>query len=137
MFNYTHTGRLSITVPNDQQLSIVNGDESVTLTCVSFGDDITGVYWERVNDGPLPTQSNMSSLMKNSPLVTSLHLTITRARPMHSGRYRCIAYSQWGMAQSNDVTVTIKSKRRTEILFLTVKYAVQLLLQPSLNSLLI
>ena len=125
MFNYTHTGRPSVSVLNDQQLSVVSGDESVTLRCVSFGDDITGVYWERVNDGPLPTQSNMSSsLMENNPLVTSLDLTIIRARPIHSGRYRCVAYSQWGVARSRNVQVTIKSKRRTEILFLTAKYAV-------------
>ena len=124
MFNYTHTGRPSINVPSDQQLSVVSGDESVTLTCVSFGDDITGVYWERVNDEPLPTQNNMSSLMEDSLLVTLLHLTIIRARPIHSGRYRCIAYSQWGVAQSRNVTVTIKSKRKGEILFLTIKYPV-------------
>ena len=105
-------------------MSIVSGDESVTLTCSVFGDDITGVYWERVNDEPLPTQSNISSLMQDSPLVTLLHLTITRARPMHSGRYHCIAYSEWGVAQSSYVTVTIKSKRRAEILFLTIEYPV-------------
>ena len=122
MFNCTHTGRPNIvTNPNDQQLNIVSGDEQVTLTCSVYGDDITGVYWERVNDEPLPTQSNISSLMQDSPLWTLLHLTITRARPMHSGRYHCIAYSEWGAAQSDDVTVTIKSKRIAEILFLTIK----------------
>ena len=123
MFNCLCTGRPFIINPSDQQLSIVSGDESVTLTCSVFGDDITGVYWERMNDGSLPTQSNMSSLMEDSPVVTLLHLTITRARPMHSGRYRCIAYSEWGVAQSSDVTVTIKSKKNTEI-FLTIKYPV-------------
>ena len=117
MFNHLHTGgpRVSNT-PSDQHLSIVSGDEQMTLTCNAFGDDIN-VYWERVNDGPLPTQNNMSSLMEIGPSVTSLHLTITRARPMHSGKYRCIAYSELGIVQSNDATVTIKSKRSEEIFF--------------------
>ena len=112
-----NTGRPNIlTHPTDQQLSIVSGDEQVTLSCRAFGDDING-YWERVNDGPLPIQNNMSLLMEDSAVVTFLHLTITRARPMHSGRYRCIAYSEWGIDQSDDITVTITSKRRAEILF--------------------
>ena len=98
-------------------MTIVSGDKQVILTCGAFGDDITGGYWERVDDGPLPTQNNMSSVVKDSPVFTLLYLTITRARPMHSGRYRCIAYSEWGIAQSNDVTMTITSKRIGEILF--------------------
>ena len=125
MFNCLYTGRPSIvSISSDQQLSIVNGDEQVTLTCSVFGDDITGVYWERVNDGPLPTQSNMSSLMENSPSVISLYLNISRARPTHTGRYRCVVYSQWGVGQSRNVRVTIKSKKSTEILLLTIKYPV-------------
>ena len=96
-------------------MNIVNGDEQVTLTCSVFGDDISGVHWERVYDEPLPTQSNMSSLMENSPSVISLYLNITRARPRHSGRYRCVVYSEWGEAQSRNVQVTIISKKSTEI----------------------
>ena len=117
MFNCLHIGRPRVSNdPSDHHLSIASGDEQMTLTCNAFGDDI-GVYWERVNDGPLPTENNMSSLMEINNLVISLHLIITRARPIHSGKYRCIVYSEWGIDQSNDVTVTIKSKRSEEILF--------------------
>ena len=88
-------------------LSIVSGNEVVTLTCEVSGDDITGGYWERTNGGPLPNNNNMSLLDNNK---TALQLTITRARPDHSGRYRCVVYSQWGMAQSKSAQVTIKSE---------------------------
>ena len=98
-------------------MNIVNGDEKVTLTCGAFGDDITGGYWERVDDGPLPMQHNTSSIMKDTPVFTLFYLNITSARPMHSGRYRCIAYSEWGIDQSYDITVTITSKRRAEIIY--------------------
>ena len=85
----------------------MSSNEQVTLTCKVTGDDIRGVYWERMNDGPLPNQNNMSSLNSNKRTLT---ITISKARPEHSGTYRCVAYSQWGMAQSNNVTVTITSK---------------------------
>ena len=71
------------------------------------GDDIRGVYWERVNDDPIPNQNNMSSLSNNKRTLT---ITIKRARPDHTGKYHCVAYSQWGVAQSNSVQVTITSK---------------------------
>ena len=89
------------------QLSIVSGNEQVTLTCEVTGDDITGGYWERVNDDPLPVNNNMSSLSDDK---RALALTISTARPTHSGRYRCVVYSQWGVAQSRNITVTITSK---------------------------
>ena len=88
-------------------MKIVSGNEQVTLTCRVTGDDISGGYWERMNDGPIPNQSNMSSLRNNK---RTIRITIRRARPEHSGKYRCVAYSQWGVAQSNNVTVTITSK---------------------------
>ena len=75
------------------------------LTCNVTGDDITGGYWERVNDDPLPVSNNRSSLSNDKRT-----LTISRARPTHSGRYRCVVYSQWGVAQSGNVKVTITSK---------------------------
>ena len=49
----------------------------------------------------------MSSLNNDK---TRLQLVITRAHPEHSGEYRCIAYSQWGVAQSRNVQVTITSE---------------------------
>ena len=91
---------------NNQQLSIVSGNEEVMLTCNVNGDDITGGYWERVN-GPLPASRNLSSLSNDKRTLT---ITISRVRPTHSGRYHCVVYSQWGVAQSRNVQVTITSK---------------------------
>ena len=91
MFDCLHIGRPSITnSPSDKELSIVSDDEQVTLTCKVTGDDISGGYWERVNSDPLPNNNNMSSLSNDKRTVT---ITINRARPTHSGRYRCVAYS--------------------------------------------
>ena len=88
-------------------LSIVSGNEEVMLTCNIHGDDITGGYWERVRHDPLPVNNNMSSLSNDNRTLT---ITISRARPTHSGRYRCVVYSQWGVAQSRNIQVTITSK---------------------------
>ena len=71
------------------------------------GDDIAGGYWERVNGGSLNKGNNDSSLSNGNTIV---QLIITRARPQHSGMYRCIAYSQWGVDQSRNVQVTITSE---------------------------
>ena len=87
-------------------LSIVSDNEEVMLTCNVNGDDIIGGYWERVNDNPLP-DNNMSSLSNDKRTLT---ITISRARPTHSGMYRCVVYSQWGVAQSRNVQVIITSK---------------------------
>ena len=88
-------------------LSIVSGNEQVTLTCNVSGDDITGSYWERVRDDPLPVGNNMSSLSNDKRTLT---ITISRARPTYSGKYRCVVYSQWGVARSENIRVTITSK---------------------------
>ena len=79
----------------------------MTLTCEVTGDDITGSYWERVNDDPLPVNNNISSLSNDKRTLT---ITIRRTRPTHSGRYRCVVYSQWGVARSRNVRVAITSK---------------------------
>ena len=76
------------------------------LTCNVTGDDIIGGYWEKVNDNPLPGSNNRSSLSNDKRTLT---ITIRRARPTHSGKYRCVVYSQWGVARGN-VRVTITSK---------------------------
>ena len=115
MFNCLYTVRPTITdIPTDQQLSIVSGDEKVVLTCevLNVGNGIIGGYWERVDDGPLPKRNNVSSLVQETSVVTLLHLTIAKARPMHSGKYRCIIYNEVGIDQSNNVTVTITSKEQ-------------------------
>ena len=108
MFTSLHTGKPSITDSSaDQQLSIISGNEQVTLTCRVTGDDIAGGYWERMDGVQYMKINNMSSLSISKRTVT---INITRARPEHSGRYRCIAYSQWGVAQSRNVQVTITSE---------------------------
>ena len=38
---------------------------------------------------------------------TRLVLTITEARPSHSGLYRCVVYDQWGEAQSKNIHISI------------------------------
>ena len=81
------------------------------LTCNVNGDDITGGYWERVNDNPIG--NNMSSLSNDKSTLT---ITISKARPTHSGSYRCVIYSQWGVAQSRNAQVTITSKSNNVLL---------------------
>ena len=90
--------------PVGDELNIINGNEQVVLVCIVTGDDLAGGYWERLN--PLQNLSNMSSFLSNG----AVQLHITRARPMHSGKYQCVVYSQWGMAHSDNFTVNIKSK---------------------------
>ena len=108
MFNSLHTGKPSVTDSSgDQQLSIISGNEQVTLTCKVTGDNIAGSYWESVNRGSLNRRNNDSSLSNGN---TTVQLIITRARPEHSGIYRCVVYSQWGVAQSRIVQVTIASE---------------------------
>ena len=99
----------------DQQLSIVSDNEEVILTCNVNGDDITDGYWERVNDDPLP--NNMSSLSNDK---RTLAINISSARPTHSGRYRCVVYSQWGVAQSSNVQVTITSKSNNVLMYVVI-----------------
>ena len=81
----------------------------MTLTCEVTGDNITGGYWMRVNDDELSNRNNVSSLSHDKRTIT---ITIKRARPTHSGKYRCVVYNQWGVVQSrkHDVRVTITSK---------------------------
>ena len=113
MFNCIHSGRPSVNTPSDQQLNIVRGNQQVTLTCEIIGDDITGGYWERVDGDELPNRINTSTLSNDKSKLT---ITIKKARPTYSGRYRCVVNSEIGSAQSRDVTVTIKSKKIIEIL---------------------
>ena len=89
-----------------RSLSIVRGNQQVVLTCKVSGDDITGGYWERINGSALPNSNNGSTTIRDG----TLHLTITRARPDHSGQYHCVVYSQWGIARSTEAKVTITSE---------------------------
>ena len=89
-----------------RSLNVVRGNQQVKLTCKVGGDDIAGGYWERINGNALPNRNNGSTTIRNG----TLQLTITRARPDHSGQYHCVVYSQWGMAQSREAKVTITSE---------------------------
>ena len=75
--------------------------------CEVSGDDIARVYWERINDDSLSNKNNMSRLSKDKTILT---MNITAPHPDHSGKYRCVAYSQWGVGQSNNIQVTITSE---------------------------
>ena len=81
--------------------------DRLTLTCNVTGDDIAGSYWERLNRISLNKADNDLSLSNGN---MTIQLSITKARPEHSGRYRCIVYSQWGVAKSRNVQVTITSE---------------------------
>ena len=90
-------------------MKIISENDNLLLTCTATGDDITGGYWERVNRKSLNKGNNdSSSSLSNGNTI--IQLNITRARPKHSGMYRCVAYSLWGVAQSTNVTVTITSE---------------------------
>ena len=92
--------------PRDKHLSVDSDSKRVTLTCEVTGDDING-YWERLGGDPLPKKANMSTLTNDN---TTLQLIIAGAHANYSGMYRCVVYSQWGIAQSNKATVTITSE---------------------------
>ena len=96
-----------ISGPHDEWVSVISGSERVTLMCEVTGDDIAGGYWERLGSDPLPNKANMSSLSNDK---TRLQLIIAGVRPEYSGMYHCVVYSQWGIAQSNNTTVTITSE---------------------------
>ena len=108
-----HRSKLSVgkpkitSVPTSESLQVVSGNEQVTLICEVTGDDITGGYWERMDGVQLMKKNNMSLLNDNKRTIT---MTITRAHPEHSGRYHCVTYSQWGVAQSRNAQVTITSE---------------------------
>ena len=105
--NQLPVGKPTITnIPSSESLHVVSGNEQVTLTCEVTGDDIAGGYWESM-DGVQLMNRNMTSLSNNKRTIT---MTITKARPEHSGMYYCVAYSQWGVGQSINVTVTITSE---------------------------
>ena len=107
MYVCLHEGRpaiISITnAVGSNEVSITSSNDPVQLECHVTGDDIAGGYWEKLN--PLQNLSSMSSLSNGV-----VKLVINRARPMHTGTYRCVVYSQWGMAHSSNVTLTVKSK---------------------------
>ena len=92
-------------------MSIVSGDNEAVLSCTVTGDDIIGSYWEKVNGDSLPNKINISSFRNNKRT-----LTITKVRPEHSGMYRCVAYSQWGVAESRIVQVNITSESNNVLL---------------------
>ena len=96
-------------ISSDQKLNVVTGHEKVVSTCELTSENITGAYWERV-DGNLPSAHNESKLHYHNNGKTTLRLSIIRAHPAHSGRYRCVVHNQWGVIVSKNVQVTIGSK---------------------------
>ena len=90
-------------------LKITSETNNLLLSCTVTGDDIAGGYWERVNRRSLNKENNdSSSSLSNGDTI--IQLNITKLRPKHSGMYRCVAYSQWGVGQSRNVQVTITSE---------------------------
>ena len=95
-------------VSSDQTLSILSGHENVVLMCTAIGH-ITGGYWEKV-DGKVSLNHNKSKLILHNHKKATVNMTITRVHPIHSGKYRCVIFNQWGVVKSKDVQVTVKSK---------------------------
>ena len=81
------------------------------MICTAIGENITGGYWERVdgNHG-LSLIHNKSKPLSHNHREATLQMNITRARPTHSGRYRCVIFNPWGVGKSRNVQVTIRSK---------------------------
>ena len=109
MLIFSRTGPSISNNPRDVQLSIVSGNEQVTLTCI-MTSPIIGSYWERVNDKALPDKNNVTKLSSLSNEKKMLQTNISNARPIHTGIYRCVVYNEFGRAQSRNVKVTITSK---------------------------
>ena len=99
-------------VSSDQKLNIYSGYDKVHLVCEATGENITGGYWEKVGGGHLSPSHNKSKPLSysNGGKAVKLKLVIIKAHPIHSGRYRCIVYGQWGVTKSRKVNVIIKSK---------------------------
>ena len=96
-------------------LKITSENDNLLLICNVTGDDIAGGYWERVNRGSLNKGNNDSSSSLSNG-ITIIQLNITKVRPKHLGMYRCVAYSQWGVAQSSNVQVTITSENNNVLM---------------------
>ena len=92
-------------------LSIYSNHDKVHLICKATGENITGGYWEKVQGGSLsPNHNNSKRSHSHDGKAMILKLTIIRAHPNHSGRYRCVVYGQLGVIKSRKVNVIIKSK---------------------------
>ena len=106
-----YSGRRPIisSVSNDTTLNIYNDHGKVYLICEASGENISGGYWVRVNDNRLSPNYNKSKMAYyDNGKTIRLILTIVAAHPIHSGRYCCIVYGQWGMIKSKKVKVAIK-----------------------------
>ena len=100
-------------VSSDWALDIINGNEKVILICIATGEHINGGYWERADGNQelrLSHNHNRSKPISHSHHKATVQMNIAKARPRHSGRYRCIAFNRWGVVESRDVLVTIRSK---------------------------
>ena len=98
-------------VSSDQTKDIFNGHEEVILICTAIGDNIDGGYWEKVdgNHGLSPIH-NRSMPVSHSHRKATVQMNIAKAHPTHSGRYRCVVFNRWGVVNSRNVQVIIRSK---------------------------
>jgi len=85
------------------------------LACQVSGSDLINGYWERLNENPLPKENNISTLYILDNTTVQLNIMIIRARPVHSGLYRCVVYSKGGMVNSIPTTVTITGKHTMKV----------------------
>ena len=88
----------------NQELSIVNGTEKMILVWEFGGDDLYNVTCQRENKGTLLTI--FMDILTNY----NFELTIDDIRPSNSGNYTCTVHSQWGVAKSRKVQVSITSE---------------------------
>jgi len=98
-----------ISVSDDQTLYITSDIEKVVLICELTADNITAVYWERLN-GSLPKHRNYSFFDANKA-----YLNITKAGPHISGDFQCVVHSLWGVTRSRTVSVLVKAAPPTII----------------------
>ena len=97
-------------VSSDQVLNIYNSYGRVHLICEATGENITGGCWVKVDGSLSPNHNKSKQSYLHDGKTIVLKLTITRAHPVHSGRYHCVVYGQWGVKKSRNVNVIIKSK---------------------------
>ena len=97
---------------SDQTLNIYSGHETVVLICRVIGENISGGYWEKV-DGTLSANHNKSKLISHdNHHKATVKMTITKVKPVHSGRYRCVIFTPWSVVKSDGIQVIVRSKGR-------------------------
>ena len=91
---------------HNQELSVVNDKEMVTLTCEFNGDDIIAGYCLRGHGDKTFLFFKNADFNQNETKYFQMY----KARPSNSGKYHCVVYSPWGVARSREIQVNITSK---------------------------